>query len=942
MKKAFKISAVVLTLIVLIAATVAIAVSAAPTELTDPTQILTAMRDKGAFELTADFTVEEGVELGSDITLDLKGHVLRINSEPGAFHSSRQAGIDSRFKIIDTVGGGAVITNGPLFEVRSGTVNIEGGTIIIGQDKPVAAPGCEVTVLVSGHGEEAGKPEGTTWTSFNPNTNIVNNEGYVLEHFWGYKADEAEHEANSRFDAEGAVYQILPKVYTISYVDGNGVALPESIYNSANPVRRTIDTPKVTLVDANAPQGFRFGGWSYVGQGGTVDLTQIDQGALLYNIEFIGQFDAIEYNITYKGLNGAEVSGNPTSFKVTDNTIVLNNPTKNGADFKGWFTEPQGQGAKIETIDCANTFNNMELWAHFVETEYSITYVLNGATVAGGSSLVTSYTVSSEVSFPMVEKRGYAFVAWHLDSTEGEVTTGVKVGTTGNLTVVAEFAPITYNIHYVFMGGVEPTNKDSFVSTFTHDTEKVKLPTAAEIELPTGYRFGRFEMEGISESINEFRTADYVQDVVIKCFIDPVYYVITYVYGDNVASSEVYNPNIGSQIPGAPVGTYYGQAYTVADGLTLKPATRSYYDFVAWTDKDGKEVKEIPVGSTGNVTLYATWKLTEYTITYEDFAPGTLPEDAVKTYTIEDNVVLPVPTLKGMKFNGWLDGNNELIEGWNAKDKSGNVVLKGSGFSPMPYTFNMIYKMSKEYQAENNISDEKAILWVEENCTATYGEEFNYDVKFAQNACNGFVPYVWNIHYDAFPVIEEANEAEKAADGSYVLVVYFSPVVMKTSFIEGKIVVTYSDGGTKTVDLSTLASVSIENGSLVYTTNDGKSNHVATVAETSTMKTELEGKITELNTQITQLKALLDSKPGNSTADAAKIAELEAKIAENLTKISTTEQQLKALQEQVNALQNKVDNNDGNGTLLILVIIAAVAAVAALAWVAVLTFKKKA
>lgn len=48
--------------------------------------------------------------------------------------------------------------------------------------------------------------------------------------------------------------------------------------------------------------------------------------------------------------------------------------------------------------------------------------------------------------------------------------------------------------------------------------------------------------------------------------------------------------------------------YTVNTGLPLSaPDMLPGYLFIGWSDADGKVIKEIPVGSTGNITLYGNW-----------------------------------------------------------------------------------------------------------------------------------------------------------------------------------------------------------------------------------------------------------------------------------------------------------------------------------------------
>ncbi len=76
------------------------------------------------------------------------------------------------------------------------------------------------------------------------------------------------------------------------------------------------------------------------------------------------------------------------------------------------------------------------------------------------------------------------------------------------------------------------------------------------------------------------------------------YYTITYEL--NGGTNEATNPT--------------GYSAGMAEAIALKDATREYYDFAGWYSDEAltKEVEEIAVGSTGNITLYAKWQDTVF------------------------------------------------------------------------------------------------------------------------------------------------------------------------------------------------------------------------------------------------------------------------------------------------------------------------------------------
>ena len=113
--------------------------------------------------------------------------------------------------------------------------------------------------------------------------------------------------------------------------------------------------------------------------------------------------------------------------------------------------------------------------------------------------------------------------------------------------------------------------------------------------------------------------------------------------------------------------------YTSEDGVTKfsNPSVPGY-QFEGWYDLPSGEaaenIKEIPVGTTGNIDLYAKWKKLPYEVSFSsDLIP--VPSE---TYTVDENHVLPAPKLDGYIFAGWSDEEGNVIK----SIPSGTVGLK--------------------------------------------------------------------------------------------------------------------------------------------------------------------------------------------------------------------------------------------------------------------------
>ena len=110
--------------------------------------------------------------------------------------------------------------------------------------------------------------------------------------------------------------------------------------------------------------------------------------------------------------------------------------------------------------------------------------------------------------------------------------------------------------------------------------------------------------------------------------------------------------------------------------LAVLAPTRESYKFLGWYDNPemtGEALTEIAAGTSGDVTLYAKWKLVEYTIHYELDGGVNNPENP-EFYNVENlPVKLNDATKGGYKFVGWYMGETKVGE--IAAGTTGEVTL---------------------------------------------------------------------------------------------------------------------------------------------------------------------------------------------------------------------------------------------------------------------------
>lgn len=204
------------------------------------------------------------------------------------------------------------------------------------------------------------------------------------------------------------------------------------------------------------------------------------------------------FKITYELNGGINNQSNPNSYK-KDDIITLQDPTKTGSIFLGWYDNNNVKKEKIAlgdgdiiliakweainyviTLDCDGgepseysieaqynceyllpepTMNgysftgwydgstkvssngtwkytcNKTFIAHWTIINYSISYTLNGGT--NNSSNPSSYTVEDAITFAAPSKTGYTFLGWYDGDNK---VTGIPLGSTGIVSVEARWS----------------------------------------------------------------------------------------------------------------------------------------------------------------------------------------------------------------------------------------------------------------------------------------------------------------------------------------------------------------------------------------------------------------------------------------------------------------------------------------------------------------------
>ena len=197
------------------------------------------------------------------------------------------------------------------------------------------------------------------------------------------------------------------------------------------------------------------------------------------------QWELETYSITYELNGGTNHANNPNSYTYEDATITLQEPTKTGYTFKGWYDNSSFTGTPITQIS-KGSYGNKTLYAKWTANTYTVT--LNQQSGTGGTTSVTATYGAAMPAITKPTRNGYTFGGYYTAINGGGTqyynangASSKNWDKTATTTLYAKWtanqSTITWNANG---GSVTPAS-----STYTYDGDPVALPTPTR----TGYEF---------------------------------------------------------------------------------------------------------------------------------------------------------------------------------------------------------------------------------------------------------------------------------------------------------------------------------------------------------------------------------------------------------------------------------------------------------------------
>jgi uncharacterized repeat protein (TIGR02543 family) len=409
--------------------------------------------------------------------------------------------------------------------------------------------------------------------------------------------------------------------------------------------------------------------------GTTVSDIGAGMNTVLVTLSKATQPDSCTVNYIGNGNTGGKVPDSQRqikggSVKLDTNSGVL---VKAEYAFRGWNTEPNGNGKDYQPGSNYTIDTNLTLYAKWIKLlTYTITYSGNGNT-SGKAPVVQLKTEGVAITLAFnsdsLAKYGCNFVGWNTQENGNgkDYSEGANFTYDSSVTLYARWTRLpTYKITY--------RGNDSTGGTVPAVQTKVKgddLTLAANTGnlVKTGFSFKGWNTQADGKGVDYTEGAKYTADTSVTLFA-------SWVALQKFTVSYNGNENSKGTVP-VSQSKYSGERIIIAGNSGNLEKTG--YTFDGWcTSKDstGKVyAKGDSYSDNADLLLYAKWMVQTFTITYDGNknTKGVVPVSQIKIYgqarIISDNI-------------GNLEKTDYIFVGWSTSaDGTGTDYLKGANYT---------------------------------------------------------------------------------------------------------------------------------------------------------------------------------------------------------------------------------------------------------------------
>lgn len=452
---------------------------------------------------------------------------------------------------------------------------------------------------------------------------------------------------------------------------------------------------------------------------------------LLPVITFAENTNTITYDYGIANIRSETITNtNPDSY-TSSGEIILSQPECPGFEFSGWYLEPDFR-TEVTSID-TSADSDIVLYAKWYEMLYNITYVLETPGKDLTKDEITNLNPTSRLAgestyllTPDCNSEIYTFDGWYTDKNYENRITSIDAFTCNDVTVYAKWVYSTFSVHYdlgVATHSLYPVTNPN-PESYVYNTEIIIED--ASVNDPSYIFDGWYTDEFFTQKVTSV-PAGTKGDIILYAKWQTVIYNVNYVLEDDsgIDGEKIFNSNPTQRA----AFTVFSLSDPVSDDKT--------YAFDGWyTSPDyniASKIFSIPSDLTEDITIYAKWKIAEYTIKYDFGYINTyiceIENNNPVTYRYGDNTTLEDVEADGFIFNGWCTDKalkNKVTE--IPAESYGNITLYAD-FTEKTYSISYVLNC-KEVTASQVINKNIGIRTTTQQVSLDDPETINIEYQF--------------------------------------------------------------------------------------------------------------------------------------------------------------------------------------------------------------------
>ncbi|MDR2822279.1 MAG: InlB B-repeat-containing protein, partial [Acholeplasmatales bacterium] len=384
----------------------------------------------------------------------------------------------------------------------------------------------------------------------------------------------------------------LPIEYSITYE----LVLDDVVNPNSDIDYYTIRSSEFEFEDATK-DGYTFLGW-YTASDYKNKIQVVYHGST-GNLVLWAKWVLTDYNINYYLDGGVNNVLNPYTFNILSDTFTLEDPSKDGYSFVGWFNDQLFESEFTSIVQ--GTHENVDVYAKF--EAYEVAPKVTNLSSTGNANGSISYSWTAPDTLLTVDYYEVSFASNHLDWVNiGDVTSYTRVGL------------VSGNYYYFAIRAVTEYTKGLIENITTYLDVVVSPPGAVTVSSPIisadGYKF---ELSVLASNGSQITGFKYSLETTTPGSLDELEYTLT---TNNYVVFNLFELSVGT--------TYYLAVYATSNS---GDGTKSYSELI---------IDKIPIIVSVNVTNR------DYNALYEigDFVSIITDTDALLTTVYEKLVNL--------------------------------------------------------------------------------------------------------------------------------------------------------------------------------------------------------------------------------------------------------------------------------------------------------------